>query len=278
MADKKPFVGQRGVGIFAAVERALATKRAPVSLKEIRDALDDPDVSDAVVRNYVCVLTVNDGNRRLHHNYRHQHDLRSDQGHHHDRLIKRKATDGSVAYEFYDHHRDGVWELFPDWKGKPRRVEVDQVTAELAVAEREMWSHPVDDSDTREWLMRSVAARRGHPRFRAALLEAYDRTCAITGCTIVEILEAAHIKPARGQHTMRTDNGLLLRTDVHSLFDLGRLWIDAETMTVGVASVLNGSDYEALRDKPLRAPECAADRPLREHLDSHRAWAMKRPT
>ncbi|MBE2321408.1 HNH endonuclease, partial [Solirubrobacter sp. CPCC 204708] len=78
------------------------------------------------------------------------------------------------------------------------------------------------------WTLTAVAQRRGQSTFRNQLLEAYDLRCAITGSNAVAVLEAAHICPYRGDHTNRVDNGLLLRADIHTLFDLGLIWVTPE--------------------------------------------------
>ena len=58
------------------------------------------------------------------------------------------------------------------------------------------------------------------------VLDAYHRSCAISGTHIALVLQAAHIRPvtAGGEH--RLDNGLLLRSDIHTLFDRGYLAVD----------------------------------------------------
>lgn len=67
---------------------------------------------------------------------------------------------------------------------------------------------------------RAIAYRRGQSVFRRDLMYAYSSVCAVTGTTASDVLEAAHIYPYRGAHTNRVDNGLLLRADIHTLFDL----------------------------------------------------------
>src|SRR5690606_21606955 len=57
--------------------------------------------------------------------------------------------------------------------------------------------------------------------FRVLVTEAYQRKCAITGESTLPVLEAAHIKPFADEGPNRPDNGLLLRSDFHKLFDLG---------------------------------------------------------
>src|SRR5690606_9947784 len=107
--------------------------------------------------------------------------------------------------------------------------------------------------------------RRGQPLFRAKLLDAYGGVCAITGCTAVEVLEAAHVLPYRGAHTHRVDNGLLLRADLHTLFDCQLLWISPEH-TVQMAPALLATDYAALHGQPLRLPTSKGDHPNPAHL------------
>lgn len=51
------------------------------------------------------------------------------------------------------------------------------------------------------------------------MLERYGAECCITGCTVDTLLEAAHIIPYRGDQTNDVTNGLLLRVDLHRLFD-----------------------------------------------------------
>ncbi|MDZ7808966.1 MAG: HNH endonuclease signature motif containing protein [Arhodomonas sp.] len=53
------------------------------------------------------------------------------------------------------------------------------------------------------------------PRFGETLIEAYEGRCAITGCNMLDVLEAAHIHPYRGDATNHPSNGLLLRADLH---------------------------------------------------------------
>lgn len=73
-------------------------------------------------------------------------------------------------------------------------------------------------------VLRQVAQRRGQSKFRERLINAYGK-CAITGCTALPALEAAHIEPYAKTGLNVVSNGLLLRSDIHTLFDLGLLGI-----------------------------------------------------
>lgn len=102
--------------------------------------------------------------------------------------------------------------------------------------------------------MAQVARRRGQAAFRAALLEAYDGKCCVTGCALKDALEAAHIAPYRGDHSHHVQNGLLLRSDIHTLFDLGLLVI-TEGYCVKLSTVaLEDDSYANLESRQLVLP------------------------
>ena len=151
-------------------------------------------------------------------------------------------------------------------------VRVDNTDTGDIILPGEADADPFDPSsikDARERISRMMAQRRGQPAFRNALLDAYDRKCAITGCEVVEVLEAAHILPYRGPDTNKVVNGLLLRADVHTLFDSGLIAVDVKNMTVLVDKSLEGSEYWTLRGQKLRLPSDTEQRPNCEVLKMH---------
>jgi putative restriction endonuclease len=129
------------------------------------------------------------------------------------------------------------------------------------------------ETDDREKAIAEVVRRRGQAKFRRALIAAYRSRCAITGCDAVEALEAAHIAPYRGDHTDHVQNGLLLRADVHSLFDLGLVSIDPKTMKVVIAAELVGTSYGELAGSALSLPSDPSQRPSAEALAKHFEWS-----
>jgi putative restriction endonuclease len=108
--------------------------------------------------------------------------------------------------------------------------------------------------DERERAIRAIRIRRGQPVFRATLLKAYDGRCVITGCAIVDVLEAAHIVPYMGPLTNDPRNGLILRSDLHTLFDCDLLAIHPQTRRVVIAENLKSSTYSQFADRRLRLP------------------------
>src|SRR5262249_1774663 len=79
---------------------------------------------------------------------------------------------------------------------------------------------PSGISDARNRILSSIGRRRGERAFRQYLLAAYEGRCAFSGCAVEAVLEAAHIVPYMGPETNHPGNGLLLRADLHTLFDL----------------------------------------------------------
>lgn len=125
--------------------------------------------------------------------------------------------------------------------------------------------------DRRELVPRDVVIRRGRQAFRAGLLRAYRGRCVVTGTNLEVILEAAHISPYKGDHTDRLDNGLLLRADIHTLFDLHLLTIAASDYTVRVTPRLHSDQaYQSLDGRQLEL-ERSPTKPNRDLLAEHNA-------
>ena len=124
---------------------------------------------------------------------------------------------------------------------------------EKAEAEAEGFD-PRDIDDARERILRAVVTRRGRSKFRSTLISAYEGRCAITHCSVLEILDAAHVTPYLGSRTNAISNGMLLRTDVHTLWDLGLIAINPDKMTVSVSPYLHDESYQDLGGKPVFQP------------------------
>jgi hypothetical protein len=125
---------------------------------------------------------------------------------------------------------------------------------------------PNDDAELIDRVLREVAARRGQPRFRDDLMVAYSGQCVITGTKVDGVLEAAHIIPVADEPFFHVTNGLLLRADVHALFDQGLLWIEPETRRVRTHESLMDSEYAAYNGRPLAEPRHPEQRPSRDAL------------
>ena len=120
-----------------------------------------------------------------------------------------------------------------------------------------------------------VRPRLGQGAFRIGVTDVYERRCAVTGERTLPILDAAHIRPygAGGEHEIT--NGLLLRTDVHRLFDFGYVTISSDgRFEVGrrlKEDFENGRLYYDMHGRPIRPPRDENQRPARDALEWHRA-------
>jgi len=121
-------------------------------------------------------------------------------------------------------------------------------------------------TDERERADRAIAVRRGQPDFRKKLIAAYKGRCAITGCDAAEALEAAHIIPYTCPRSNHIANGLLLRADIHTLFDLNLVGINPKTTKVALAPDLRQTSYSDLHGIKLAMPRRPAHRPSRTAL------------
>jgi hypothetical protein len=145
----------------------------------------------------------------------------------------------------------------------------DRVSKVLEVTEEEVFD-PSEIEDARQRIVSSIVCRRGQSAFRNQLLAAYKGRCAVTGCGIEAILEAAHIVPFKGPKTNHPANGLLLRADIHTLFDLGLVALDEATMQLLVSPKLEGTEYEKYHARQIAIPEDSASQPNAEAIKQHR--------
>ncbi|MBA3656172.1 MAG: HNH endonuclease [Gemmatimonadaceae bacterium] len=115
--------------------------------------------------------------------------------------------------------------------------------------------------------------RLGQGGFRIRVTDTYERQCAVSGEHTLPVLEAAHIKPVSRGGEHKISNGLLLRSDIHTLFDRGYVTITPD-LRFRVSGRLNedwqnGKVYYALDQRPIRLPTDAACSPDREMLEWH---------
>jgi putative restriction endonuclease len=118
-----------------------------------------------------------------------------------------------------------------------------------------------------------VLPRLGQGSFRVLVTDIYERRCAITGERTLPVLQAAHIKPYGQDGPHHPRNGLLLRSDLHTLFDRGYVTVTPERRFEVSRRIRdefeNGRDYYALHGKDVRAPARAEYEPSPEYLDWH---------
>ena len=107
------------------------------------------------------------------------------------------------------------------------------------------------NDDVGDKRLTEITRRRGQPAFRKRLLHLYDHRCAITGVNVDLVLDAAHIVGHAESGVNHSDNGILLRSDLHDLFDAGLLVVDADTLRVKIDESLKDAEYRQLDGKFL---------------------------
>jgi putative restriction endonuclease len=115
--------------------------------------------------------------------------------------------------------------------------------------------------------------RLGQGSFKVLVTDAYKRRCAITLERTLPALEAAHIKPYAKNGTHEVSNGILLRKDLHALFDKGYLTV-TPTLNIEVSRKIkeefeNGREYYGYHGKKINIPQEPIFRPSIVNLNWH---------
>lgn len=122
--------------------------------------------------------------------------------------------------------------------------------------------------------------RLGQGAFKILVTDAYNRNCAISGEKALPVLQAAHIKPFNEQGPNSVSNGLLLRSDLHILFDRGYLTVTPE-YKIEVSRKIkeefnNGKHYYTFHGKELYTlPKIITERPSLDFIRWHNENVFK---
>lgn len=169
--------------------------------------------------------------------------------------IRQKDTAAVIQFvERYQHEMAEIWRL-----GDQLSMRSDETLADSIL-----------EVDERKRIAASIVVRRGQRAFREDLLVAYERKCAFSEVALKDVLEAAHIRPYLGEKSNDVTNGLLLRADLHTLFDLGLIGVNPETWNIILsARVSEIPVYRHLATKKLRLPIREEFHPNRASLAEH---------
>jgi len=197
----------------------------------------------------------------------------SNQGNQFDRLFQTEFTK-DCAYELYDPAIHGTWEIFreplPDGESRLSVREVSGPTGDEGDAGPNSQDFDPDNvNDTRRRRTGMLVSRHGQALFRRSLLVAYRGTCAVSGSTVEHVLQAAHIRAYSGHETDVISNGLLLRVDVHTLFDKGLIWVDIPSMAIRISERLRLTEYWDFNNRPLGKPYISDFSPSQAAFEWH---------
>lgn len=127
--------------------------------------------------------------------------------------------------------------------------------------------NPKDAESAKKRTVQLIADRRGQAQFRQKLLSAYNGKCAISATNLPPVLEAAHIVPYQGKNTNHITNGILLRSDFHTLFDFGLIGVN-NLYQVIISSSLRDTEYENYHKSNILLPTSKHERPSLLALES----------
>ena len=131
----------------------------------------------------------------------------------------------------------------------------------------EGWFDPTTIEDARIKMNKSIAIRQGQSKFRNMLLKNYKHKCCMTTCDVSQALEACHIYPYMGPKTNHPQNGIILRSDLHSLYDQNLIYID-ENYIIRLSDRLKiSSQYSFLEgQKSKNLPKDKDKRPSKDSI------------
>lgn len=179
------------------------------------------------------------------------------------------------TYDMYSEPGQSLWEavteLLPKYHGeRPSETELENPIPEMAVAEQTEPSYGYSYRGK---------VRLGQSGFRATVLSIYDFRCAITGESALPTLEAAHIRAHAEKGPHHPQNGILLRADLHKLFDAGYLGLSLDCkleVSPRLQSAFpNSAAYAGLAGKALSLPKDPRNHPHPEFIHWHRQHKFK---
>ncbi|MBD2211215.1 pentapeptide repeat-containing protein [Nostoc linckia FACHB-104] len=121
----------------------------------------------------------------------------------------------------------------------------ESVTAKSGEQSRDEDEIDIKINDALSKIITSIRKRQGQEKFRNALITYYEGRCAISGCEVTGVLEAAHVEPYSLSKNNNPNNGILLRADLHTLFDLNLIVIHPYSKRLEIKpTLLLNEDYK----------------------------------
>lgn len=127
----------------------------------------------------------------------------------------------------------------------------------------------LDEGDSRRRVLAEQIRRENQQQFRQMVLDAYDSTCVVTDTDVPQVLQAAHIDPYRGKRSQKVTNGLLLRADLHLLYDAHLMTVEPESHILVLSPRLRTSGYGRLEGRRINDPVSSSYSPDDRLLEMH---------
>lgn len=182
---------------------------------------------------------------------------------------------GILRLHFTDQDRTGIARA--EWRpqGRKRFEPAEVAIVEYALPQLQPYKRP---KKAGKRVVRAVNERPGQVKFRALLKRVYNGHCCVTGCEVGETLDGAHIDPYISRESDHPQNGMLLRKDLHCLFDSGLMGVEPRSRKVYFAAVsLSWPEYRRLHGRArLREPAYGGIDYRPDDAALQRAWSTFR--
>ncbi|HVV70699.1 MAG TPA: HNH endonuclease [Verrucomicrobiae bacterium] len=166
-------------------------------------------------------------------------------------------------------NRRGYWGVRSSGVKVPARIEKVLEAKWQAVVERSNVRHVMEPAaEIRSLLEERVRAfakvilRPEQAAFREELRRRHGDQCQISGCRVMAVVNACHLLRAAEGGAEVAENGILLRLDLHVLFDANLIGIHPKTLRVHVHSSLRGTEYQDMKGTTVRMKERPSARAL----------------
>jgi hypothetical protein len=198
-----------------------------------------------------------------------------------------ESTDGNPKYKGYSHSHVVLvridneltlrlqkeeshitYEQFKQWvPGAIRKANLNTTKVFDRWLKQKPTNHKKNDDEVFQ-IRREVLQRTGQTKFRETIRSAYNDICAISGTTEPTALVAAHIQPVKSKGRHSVNNGMLLRADIHNMFDSGLISVDGK-YRIHISSLVSDQRYVKLKGRKLHLPHDRKRWPSSQVLKQH---------
>ena len=180
--------------------------------------------------------------------------------------VEHLSKPGNVFDDIHATRTSKLRYLSPEWA-----AQLDELIHKKRKIE---FSEDANNEVKRLKRLAKMARRPQQKKFSEELRAAYEGKCAISGCHVGAALQAAHIQTSSGSDNNSITNGILLRADIHALFDAFLLTLSADGEKLQISPKLDDRSYRWLRNAKVRRPE-HGKAPSKENIEAHRKLFLR---
>jgi len=164
------------------------------------------------------------------------------------KLLDNYYINRNIYYSIQQAKTDIIRDIYPN-AFKPGGLHMTKTTSAVKI---NISPYIPSVTDSREYRTLKSAVRPKQDKFRSELIKFYGAQCMLTGCDVLTAIEASHICPYKGEKDNHIENGILLRRDLHSLYDADLIGIHPDTLEIFLDPSLNNTSYAQYAGKSLK--------------------------